>query len=64
MTCDMEKRPWNPNAPAERDHLIGEINDRRLEVQFALDGLYPYTDPASATARRLFELPLSRPFNG
>jgi hypothetical protein len=59
--------PVPPDAPAdraERDRLIREINDRRIEVQFALDGLCPYTDPASATARRLFELPLSRPFNG
>lgn len=61
--------PVPPDAPAdreERDRLIKEINDRRIEGQFAIDGLYPYTsrDPIAREARRAFGLPLSRPFNG
>ena len=49
---------------AERDLLIGEINDRRMEIQFAADGAYPYTDTRNEEARHAFQLPLSRPFSG
>jgi hypothetical protein len=49
---------------AERDLLIQQINDRRVEIQFAADGAYPYTDPLNAEARRAFHLPRSRPFTG
>lgn len=49
---------------AERDLLIQQINDRRVEIQFAADGTYPYTDPLNAEARRAFHLPRSRPFTG
>ncbi len=49
---------------AERDLIIAEITDRRMEIQFAADGAYPYTDPLNEEARRAFELPLSRPFSG
>lgn len=49
---------------AERDLLIAEITDRRMEIQFAADGAYPYTDDLNEEARRAFQLPLSRPFSG
>jgi hypothetical protein len=49
---------------AERDRMIGEINDRRMEVQFAADAAWPYTNPANAEARRAFHLPRARPFSG
>ena len=49
---------------AERDLLIGEINDRRMEIQFAADAQYPYTDSRNEEARRAFQLPLSRPISG
>ena len=49
---------------AERDLLIGEINDRRMEIQFAADAAYPYTDSRNVEARRAFQLPLSRPISG
>lgn len=49
---------------AERDRIIREINDRRMEIQWAMDAGHPYTEPANAEARRAFHLPRSRPFNG
>ena len=49
---------------AARDAMVREINDRRMEIQFAADGLWPYTDSASATARASFHLPRSRPYSG
>ena len=49
---------------AQRDAMIREINDRRMEIQFAADAEWPYTDPANATARRAFHLPRSRPYAG
>lgn len=49
---------------AARDAMIREINDRRMEIQFAADAEWPYTDPLNATARRAFHLPASRPFSG
>ena len=49
---------------AERDLIIGVITDRRMEIQFAADGAYPYTDSRNEEARRAFQLPLSRPFSG
>ena len=56
-----------PEAAADRamrDAMVHEINDRRMEIQFAADGLWPYTDPTNATARASFHLPHSRPFSG
>ena len=47
-----------------RDELIRRINSRRLTIQHAVDGLYPYTDDANAPARKLFKLSVDRPFNG
>ena len=49
---------------AQRDAMIRGINDRRMEIQFAADAEWPYTDPANATARRAFHLPRSRPYAG
>ena len=49
---------------AQRDAMIREINDRRMEIQFAADAEWPYTDPANVTARRAFHLLRSRPFSG
>ncbi len=45
-----------------RDAILAEILDRRIEIQFAADGEYPYTDPLNHEARRAFELPLTRPY--
>ena len=49
---------------AARDAMIRGINDRRMEIQFAADAEWPYTDPLNATARRAFHLPASRPYSG
>ncbi len=48
----------------ERDKLIRKINTRRMAIQHAADGLWPYTEPANAPVRRLFKLPVDRAFNG
>jgi hypothetical protein len=48
----------------ERDDLIDSITDRRVEIQFAADGEWPYSDEANAGVRREFYLPLSQPYNG
>jgi hypothetical protein len=48
----------------ERDAMIKEINDRRMEVQFAADAAWPYTTPTNIEARRAFHLPRNRPFSG
>ena len=49
---------------AQRDAMIREINDRRMEIQFAADAEWPYTTPTNATARTAFHLPRSRPYAG
>ena len=49
---------------AARGAMILEINDRRMEIQFAADAEWPYTNPLNATARAAFHLPRSRPFSG
>ena len=49
---------------AQRDAMIHEINDRRMEIQFAADAEWPYTTPTNATARAAFHLPRSRPYGG
>lgn len=65
-----------PNAPAdraERDRIIKVINDKRMAIQFAIDGLHPYTDrdrpepgvaAATVAAREAYDLPRNRPFTG
>jgi hypothetical protein len=47
-----------------RDELIRRINSRRLAIQHASDGLYPYTDDTNAPVCKLFKLPVNGPFNG
>ena len=47
---------------AQRDAIIAEINDRRMEIQFAMDGERPYTNPLNAEIRRLFHLPPNQPY--
>ena len=47
-----------------RDALITRINSRRLAIQHAADGIWPYTNPDNRPVRRTFQLPLSRPLNG
>jgi hypothetical protein len=47
-----------------RDKLIKKINARRMAIQHAADALWPYTDEDHHPIRRLFKLPLDRPFNG
>ena len=44
--------------------MIREINDRRMEIQFAADAEWPYTTATNATARATFHLPRTRPFGG
>lgn len=46
----------------DRNKQIKSVKDRRLQIQFAADGAYPYTNPDSEAARRAFQLPLDRPF--
>jgi hypothetical protein len=47
-----------------RDKLIKKINSRRMAIQHAADALWPYTDDDHHPVRKLFKLPLDRPFNG
>ena len=48
----------------ERDDLIASITDRRIEIQFAADAEWPYSDEGNAGVRREFYLPLTQPYNG
>src|SRR5207249_10007126 len=45
-----------------RNKQIESLKDRRLQIQFAADAAYPYTNPDREAARRAFQLPLDRPF--
>ena len=53
---------------ATKDHRVAtlrhlkRLTDLRLEIQFAVDGLYPYPNLESASTRSEFGLPLRRPF--
>ncbi len=49
---------------SERDILIDDLTDRRMDIQFAADAEWPYSDDINAGARREFYLPLSQPYNG
>ncbi|WP_394795468.1 hypothetical protein [Armatimonas sp.] len=40
------------------------ITDRRIQVQYAIEGLYPHTLSENAAARAAFLLPKTRPFRG
>lgn len=44
--------------------LLKRITDQRIQIQYAIEGLYPASDPASAAARAAFLLPEKRPFRG
>ncbi len=48
----------------ERDKLVRKINSRRYAIQNAADRLYPYWNDDLDPTRRLFKLPVDRPFNG
>jgi hypothetical protein len=63
-TSGGEVEEENDPERALRDALVEEINDRKMEIQFAVEGLYPSTDPLNAEARRDFLLPAHRPFSG
>jgi hypothetical protein len=45
-----------------RDDLIESIKTQRIQIQYAVDAEWPYSDPASAPIRTEFCLPPSRPF--
>ena len=47
----------------KRNYQIESIKDRRIAIQYAIDGAYPYTDPQNAPVRSEFELSPNRPFN-
>lgn len=45
-----------------RDGLVESIKTQRIQIQYAADAEWPYSDPASAPIRTEFCLPPSRPF--
>ncbi len=49
-------------ARALRDAKFAEIVNLRHEIQHAANGAYPWWDDANIAARRLFMLPIGRPF--
>ena len=49
---------------AEAQAQVKTITDRRIQIQYAIEGLYPHTDKDSAAARAAFLLPKTRPFRG
>lgn len=48
----------------QRDRLVKKINSRRMAIQHAADGLWPYTNKDTRHIRKSFQLPQTRPFNG
>jgi len=42
---------------------IAKVVAGRQKIQAAVNGAFPYTDPANAAARQLFGLPANKPFN-
>ena len=48
----------------QRGQMLQSITDRRLEIQFAADAEWPYTDPANHAIRMEFKLTANRPFEG
>ena len=48
----------------EAQAQVKTITDRRIQVQYAIEGLHPHTDKDSAAARAAFLLPKTRPFRG
>ena len=56
-----------PKASKERDIVeaaVQSITDRRVQIQYAAEGLWPSADKVNAPIRREFQLPTDRPFNG
>lgn len=49
---------------AEAQAQVKTITDRRIQIQYAIEGLYPHTEKDSAAARAAFALPKTRPFRG
>lgn len=45
-----------------RNQLIASIRERRMKIQRAADGVWPWTSPTSAEARVKFKLPAKRPY--
>jgi hypothetical protein len=42
--------------------LMKQINAKRREIQIAIDGEFPYTNPQNAGHRKAFHIPEKRPF--
>ena len=49
---------------ASREDLLRKIIAGRMQIQFAADAEWPFTDPANHPIRMEFQLPASRPFVG
>ncbi|WP_394795825.1 hypothetical protein [Armatimonas sp.] len=47
---------------AEGKALLSSLRGTRLSIQYAMEGRFPHTDPANASARVAFSLPAKRPF--
>ncbi len=58
---DEEDKSTDRNA---RDKMLTKIDAGRMVIQHAADPLWPYTDKANRPIRKIFHLPLTRPFNG
>ncbi|MBB6053571.1 hypothetical protein [Armatimonas rosea] len=52
------------NRRGTRDAHLKSITERRRQIQFAADALYPYDDPEHQGTRGEFDLPLDRPYTG
>ena len=48
----------------EAQAQVKTITDRRIQIQYAIEGIYPYSEKESAAARAAFLLPKTRPFRG
>lgn len=49
-------------ARARAEQLLSEIESQCRDIKIAIDGKYSYKKPDSTEARKLFHLPLNRPF--
>ena len=47
---------------AERNTMVDSIQQRRIELQFAADAAWPWSNPENAGVRGEFKLPRHRPF--
>jgi hypothetical protein len=48
----------------DRDELVRQATAGRMQLQFAADAEWPFTDPANYPVRREFQLPANRAFIG